>query len=201
MSAPAHQTTVPRRISSVSSTSTYSSAGRQSPVEVHQPLRYHLNPEQESRLNGGRFGEFSVQSATSSPASNIRVRLNSTDHRRPSQCEDRNYSCLSPEDQPANLSYGEQLSYLSDCSDVFVDQFGEEQRSPTELTRVERHRKWSRGERSKTVDATSTRQKSVTGPESKDINPGNSLIATWPKDVHSNVYKEDGEYLIFKHLF
>ncbi|XP_072038094.1 uncharacterized protein [Amphiura filiformis] len=202
-SAPAHQTTSPRRIPSVSS------SGRQSPVEVHQTeqqqpsTRYHLNPEQEDRLKG-QFGSYSGSCTTPSPSSVCRrLRLSPDHHRRPSQCEDRDSLCLAPEssttDSPANnasvrtmVSYAEYV--LSDnCSDVFVtDSFGEEPRSPNELSRVERHRKWSRGERSKTVDATSTRQKSVTsGSESKDVDPGKSLIATWPKDEHCHVFKED----------
>ncbi len=205
-SAPAHQTTSPRRIPSVSS------SGRQSPVEVHhtEPLpstmKYHLSPEQEDRLKGGQFGEYPGSCRTSSPSSVCRrLRLSPVHHRRPSQCEDRDSPCLAPEqssttDSQANDSIQSMISYaeylLSDnCSDVFVtDTFGEEPRSPNELSRVERHRKWSRGERSKTVDATSTRQKSVTtGSESKDTDPGKSLIATWPKDQHCHIHKEDGK--------
>ncbi|XP_022105838.1 kinase suppressor of Ras 1-like isoform X2 [Acanthaster planci] len=48
-----------------------------------------------------------------------------------------------------------------------------------ELSRTERHRKWSRGERSKTVDATVTRK--------RDTDMGKSLIATWPPHGHSNI--------------
>ena len=192
-SAPAHQTTSPRRIPSVSS------SGRQSPVEVHrehQQTRYHLNPEQENRLKG-RFGDYT--GTNGSPLTSHRLRL-SPDHRRPSQCSDRDsVSCLAPDyhSDRLNVSYGGE-QYLSDCnSDVFLsDTFGEEPRSPTlsELSRVERHRKWSRGERSKTVDAPSTRQKSFSTGSKDAVDPGRSLIATWPKDEHCHVIKESGEY-------
>ncbi|XP_038070910.1 kinase suppressor of Ras 1-like [Patiria miniata] len=79
-------------------------------------------------------------------------------------------------------------SYTSECnSEVFQAQEEDQAclcssghgRATAELSRAERQRKWSRGERSKTVDVTVTRK--------RDAEMGKSLIATWPPHGHSHI--------------
>ncbi|XP_033633889.1 kinase suppressor of Ras 1-like isoform X1 [Asterias rubens] len=97
-----------------------------------------------------------------------------------------------PSSNVSSVSCG-YYSYNSECSSEVFQQQDEDPsclcssgygRTSTELSRAERQRKWSRGERAKTVDATVTRK--------READLSNALIATWPPHGHCN-FKPDAE--------